>query len=93
MTQEQDGIFRSQHGSSSIVHLEKASGANGFLATVTMAVAPELTPPRWPRGQGTRRSAAAPLEDREDIPSGCRAFGNSNIRGPCSAVPCSLRHA
>jgi len=46
-TQEQDGIFRSQHGSSSLVHLERAgnsSETDGFIATVTVAVDPDLTP-------------------------------------------------
>lgn len=46
-TQEQDGIFRSQHGSNSIVKLERtgnSSGPDGFIATVTFAVDPEATP-------------------------------------------------
>ncbi len=39
-TQEEDGIFRSQHGSSSLVQLEKA--ARGLIATVTLAIDPDL---------------------------------------------------
>jgi len=62
--QEQDGIFSSQQGSSSIVHLEKASSANGLVATVNMAIDPELTPRpvgRAGRGQEVRRRAAKRL--------------------------------
>jgi hypothetical protein len=46
-TQEQDGIFRSQDGASSILKLEKASkvaASSGLLAAVAMAVDPQLTP-------------------------------------------------
>lgn len=42
-TEEQDGIFASQHGSSSIVRLERF-GNQGFVASVTVAVDPGLTP-------------------------------------------------
>jgi len=46
---------------SSIVHLEKASSANGLVATLNMAIDPELTPRpvgRAGRGQEVRRRAA-----------------------------------
>jgi protocatechuate 3,4-dioxygenase beta subunit len=46
-TQEEDQIFRSQHGGSSLVRLErirKGSDAEGFVATVTLAVDPDATP-------------------------------------------------
>jgi protocatechuate 3,4-dioxygenase beta subunit len=53
-TQGEDGVFRSQHGSSSLVHLEKlgnGSASDGFVATVTIAVDPDLSP-RPVRGPG-----------------------------------------
>ncbi len=46
-TQGEDNIFRTQHGSASMVNLtrlENGSNAGGFLATVTLAVDPEATP-------------------------------------------------
>jgi protocatechuate 3,4-dioxygenase beta subunit len=46
-TQDEDNIFRSQHGSSSMVRLERirrGSDAEGFVATVTLAIDPEATP-------------------------------------------------
>jgi len=46
-TQQEDGVFRSQHGSSSMVQIERignSAAPDGFLATVTLAVDPELTP-------------------------------------------------
>ena len=46
-TQTEDGIFRSQNGSSSIVKLERTtsdSGSGGFVARAVLAVDPELTP-------------------------------------------------
>ena len=63
--QEEDGVFRSQHGSSSIVQLEKASGASGaeaYVATVTVAVDPDLTPrPVGPGGgRGPGRGPGGP---------------------------------
>ena len=60
-TQEEDGIFRSQHGSSSIVKLEKASnpsGPSGFVAIAVLAVDPELTP--RPVGMGGRGPGRPP---------------------------------
>lgn len=45
--QSEDNIFRTQHGSESMVsltRLQKGSNADGFLATVTLAVDPEATP-------------------------------------------------
>jgi len=59
--QEQDGIFRSQHGSSSMVKLERTgnrSVPDGFIATVTLAVDPETTP--RPVGGPGRGPAGAP---------------------------------
>jgi len=46
-TQGEDDIFQSQHGSESMVtlaRLKNGSNADGFLATVTLAVDPEATP-------------------------------------------------
>ncbi len=55
-TQERDGIFRSQHGASSIVKLEKEAGAStsaSFVATAVLAVDPQLTPlPAGGQGRG-----------------------------------------
>ena len=51
----EDMIFRSQHGSEGIVTLERlrpGSGADGFLATATLAVDPEATPARVSAGRG-----------------------------------------
>jgi len=45
--QSEDNIFRTQHGSDTMVslaRLENGSNAGGFLATVTLAVDPEATP-------------------------------------------------
>jgi protocatechuate 3,4-dioxygenase beta subunit len=65
-TQEQDGIFRSQHGADSILKLEKASGGSapaGFLATVVLAVDPESTPrPVGGGGQGPGRGMPPPRD-------------------------------
>jgi protocatechuate 3,4-dioxygenase beta subunit len=47
-TQSEDSIFNGQHGSGSmldLVRLEKGVNSRGFLATVTLAVDPEATPP------------------------------------------------
>jgi protocatechuate 3,4-dioxygenase beta subunit len=46
-TQEEDGIFQSQHGAACMVRLEKksqSSDAAGLIATVTLAVDPDATP-------------------------------------------------
>jgi protocatechuate 3,4-dioxygenase beta subunit len=46
-TQDEDGIFRGQHVSSTIVNLErlqKGTNDGGFLATIALAVDPEATP-------------------------------------------------
>lgn len=46
-TQEEDDIFRSQHGGASMVRLERAgnsSNPEGFTATVTLGIDPGLTP-------------------------------------------------
>lgn len=46
-TQDEDNVFRSQHGSSSMVQVERiARGADldGFVATATLAIDPEATP-------------------------------------------------
>jgi hypothetical protein len=46
--QSEDGIFNGQYGAGSmldLVRLEKSSNAAGFLATVTLAVDPDATPP------------------------------------------------
>ena len=45
--QSEDGIFRSQHGSSGIVtldRLQKGTNAGGFLALATLAIDPNATP-------------------------------------------------
>jgi protocatechuate 3,4-dioxygenase beta subunit len=47
-TQTEDDIFQTQHGAESMViltRLQQGSNADGFLATVTLAVDPEATPP------------------------------------------------
>ncbi len=52
--QEEDGIFESEHGSSSMVRLERigsASAPDRFIATVTLAVDPDQIP-RPIRGRG-----------------------------------------
>jgi len=53
--QSQDGIFNSQHGAASMVNLARLgrADAEGFVATVTLAVDPEATPA--PVGFGGRR--------------------------------------
>jgi protocatechuate 3,4-dioxygenase beta subunit len=59
--QSEDGIFNSQHGGASMVNLARlANGANadGFLATVTLAVDPEATPA--PVGGFGRRGGGPP---------------------------------
>jgi protocatechuate 3,4-dioxygenase beta subunit len=46
--QSEDGVFQGQHGGGSmldLVRLEKGSNAAGFVATVTLAVDPDATPP------------------------------------------------
>ena len=48
-TQQRDAVFASQNGRDSIVQIErigKGSDLQGFLATVTLAVDPDLTPKR-----------------------------------------------
>jgi protocatechuate 3,4-dioxygenase beta subunit len=45
--QTEDGVFTGQHGSDSMVNLtrlSKGSNAEGFLATVTLAIDPDATP-------------------------------------------------
>jgi len=54
-TQAEDGIFMSQNGSASMLsmtRLKAGSNADGFLATVTLAVDPEAAPA--PVGGGGR---------------------------------------
>jgi protocatechuate 3,4-dioxygenase beta subunit len=54
-TQEEDGIFRGQHGSATILtldRLKKGTNESGFLATITLAVDPEAIP--TPIGMGGR---------------------------------------
>jgi protocatechuate 3,4-dioxygenase beta subunit len=58
-TQEEDGIFNSQHGSASMLAMSRrkpGTNADGFLATVTLAVDPEATPAPvgMTRGPGRR---------------------------------------
>ena len=46
-TQDEDQIFRSQHGAASMLQIDrvrKGSNAEGFVATVTLAVDPDATP-------------------------------------------------
>jgi protocatechuate 3,4-dioxygenase beta subunit len=46
-TQAEDGVFSGQHGAASMLNmarLKSGSNADGFLATVTLAVDPEATP-------------------------------------------------
>jgi protocatechuate 3,4-dioxygenase beta subunit len=56
--QTEDGIFNSQHGSTSMVNIDRlrsASNADGFLANVTLAVDTEATPGQvggFGRGRG-----------------------------------------
>jgi protocatechuate 3,4-dioxygenase beta subunit len=62
-TQEEDQIFQSQHGSSSMVQVErnkKGSNAEGFIATVTLAIDPEATP-RPVAGRGGRGPGGPPF--------------------------------
>ncbi len=62
-TPEEDGVFRSQHGSGSIVKLEKtatSAGADGFIATITLAVDPDLTPRPVGPGRGPGRGPGGP---------------------------------
>jgi len=52
-TQEEDGVFRGQHGSGgmlSLERIEKGTNEGGFVATIAMAVDPEATPDRVGRG-------------------------------------------
>jgi hypothetical protein len=55
-TQDEDGIFESQHGAAGMLSLsrvEAKSDAGGFVATVTLAVDPEAVPePVRMRGPG-----------------------------------------
>jgi protocatechuate 3,4-dioxygenase beta subunit len=54
-TQEQDGVFASQHGASSLVQMERFGSSSipaGFVATATLAVDPDLTPGPARRGPG-----------------------------------------
>jgi protocatechuate 3,4-dioxygenase beta subunit len=47
-TQDEDHIFQSQHGSSSMLRLERirpGSDGAGFVATVMLAIDPDATPP------------------------------------------------
>jgi protocatechuate 3,4-dioxygenase beta subunit len=63
-TQEEDGIFQSQHGSGSMVKLERirnGSDSEGFVASVTLAVHPEATPLPVGGGGGRGRGPRAPL--------------------------------
>ncbi len=57
-TQAEDGIFTGQHGAASMLsmtRLKAASNADGFLATVTLAIDPEATPaPVGAGGRGPR---------------------------------------
>jgi protocatechuate 3,4-dioxygenase beta subunit len=56
-TQTEDHVFQEQHGSEQMVRIERLgkSNAEGFLATVTLAVDPEATPrPVGPGGRGPR---------------------------------------
>ena len=56
-TQNEDGIFRGQHGSSCMLNLErieKRSNAGGFVATIALAVDPEATPATVGGGRGRR---------------------------------------
>ncbi len=61
--QSEDGIFRSQHGSSGIVtldRLQQGTNSSGFLALATLAIDPEATPAPvgiggGGRGRGPRR--------------------------------------
>lgn len=60
-TQEEDQIFQSQHGSSSMVRIERirsGSNAEGFVATATLAIDPEATP--GPEGVGGRGRGSGP---------------------------------
>jgi hypothetical protein len=53
--QAEDDIFNSQHGAACLLNmtrLKTGSNANGFLATVTLAVDPDATPA--PVGRGGR---------------------------------------
>jgi protocatechuate 3,4-dioxygenase beta subunit len=43
-TLEEDHVFRSQNGSSSIMHLERVAAADGLVATVNVAVDPDRIP-------------------------------------------------
>jgi protocatechuate 3,4-dioxygenase beta subunit len=54
--QSEDGVFRGQHGSevlANLARLKNGSNADGFLATITLAVDPDATP--GPVGGGGRR--------------------------------------
>jgi protocatechuate 3,4-dioxygenase beta subunit len=60
-TQDEDQIFQSQHGSSSMVRIERirsGSNAEGFVATATLAIDPEATP--GPEGVGGRGRGSGP---------------------------------
>jgi protocatechuate 3,4-dioxygenase beta subunit len=60
-THDEDGIFLSQHGNSSLVRLEGKPDATGFVATAALAVDPEQTPPRiGPGGRGPGGSPPRP---------------------------------
>jgi protocatechuate 3,4-dioxygenase beta subunit len=57
-TQEEDGIFRGQHGSTKMLTLEriqKGTNTGGFLAAITLAVDPEAMPAPVGMGRGGPR--------------------------------------
>ena len=62
--QSEDGVFNRQHGAASMVRLARLSprsNADGFVATVTLAVDPEATPaPVGIGGPGGRRGPGPP---------------------------------
>jgi protocatechuate 3,4-dioxygenase beta subunit len=67
-TQSEDHVFNSQHGSGVMLNIErlsKRSEADGFLATITLAVDPEATP--GPVGVGGR-GRGGPMEQRPGPP-------------------------
>ncbi len=71
--QGEDHVFTEQHGSASILklaRLKNGSNADGFLATITLAVDPEATPAPI---NGGRRDGFGPPGQRGPRPAGFAA--------------------